>query len=104
MTNAEHLIENAIFNLKKCKSFDNDYEDINADHTSCTIPEVLDMAQHIVYSLYDGIFPDEIDNYEKVVRCKDCIYFNKKSYQCSTIKQTVPTYFYCAAGHNKKDN
>ena len=55
MTCAEHLIENAIIALAKNKSFDND---INAESTSCTTEEAYEMAQHVVYTLYDGKFPE----------------------------------------------
>ena len=54
MTNAEHLIENAIFALKEGKFLT---EDVNAEYTGCTVEEAYAMAQHIVYSLYDGKFP-----------------------------------------------
>lgn len=56
MLNAEHLIENAIFALKAGKVLT---EDINAQYTGCTVEEANVMAQHIVYSLYDGKFPEE---------------------------------------------
>lgn len=58
MTNAQHLVENAIYDLCRGRKHD---ADINAEYTQCTIEEANEMAQHIVYSLYDGIFPDEID-------------------------------------------
>lgn len=63
MTCAEHLIENAIIALAKNKSFDND---INAESTCCTTEEAYEMAQHVVYSLYDGKFP------EGLYSLKDC--------------------------------
>lgn len=58
MTNAQHLAENAVYALYQGKKHD---RDINAEYTRCTVEEANEMAQHIVYSLYDGIFPDEID-------------------------------------------
>lgn len=58
MTDAQHLIENAIMALQRGKEFQ---KDINTEFTYCTIAEAKNMAQHIVYSLYDGLFPDDVD-------------------------------------------
>lgn len=56
MSNAEHLIENAILALKRHEPFD---EDINAEYTKCTVEEAYEMAVHIVYTLYEGKFPED---------------------------------------------
>lgn len=58
MTNAQHLIENAIMALQRREEHD---ADINAQYTQCTIAESDEMATQIVYGLYDGLFPDDID-------------------------------------------
>lgn len=61
MTNAEHLIENAIFALKQNKDI---YEVLgqwpnNAmlKETKITKDEIVRMAGHVVYSLYEGKYP-----------------------------------------------
>lgn len=57
MTNAEHLIENAILAVRDGVGYEN-FSDINANYTGCTCIEAYEMAMHIVYSLYDGVFPE----------------------------------------------
>ena len=82
MTCAEHLIENAIIALAKNKSFDND---INAESTSCTTEEAYEMAQHVVYSLYDGKFP------EGLYSLKDCQLRSLQKEKEATPKEYLET-------------
>lgn len=58
MTNAQHLIENIIMGMESGIEITSD---INTNYTSCTLDEAKEMAEHIVYSLYGGLFPNDIE-------------------------------------------
>ena len=61
MGQAEHLIENAIIALKNKREDDFFGWDVNkmmAENVGINLMEVYGMAVHVVYSLYDGKFPD----------------------------------------------
>jgi hypothetical protein len=58
---AEHLIENAIIALKNKREDDFFGWDVNkmmAENVGINLMDVYGMAVHVVYSLYDGKFPD----------------------------------------------
>lgn len=57
MTNAQHLIENVIVAMENGMEINSD---INTEYTNCTLDEVKEMAEHIVYSLYGGLFPKDV--------------------------------------------
>lgn len=64
MSNAEHLVENVIFGMKNGKEIDDILTEpgnvamLNDIHTSISADEVVRIACHVVYSLYDGKFPE----------------------------------------------
>ena len=64
MSNAEHLVENVIFGMKSGKHADDIINEpgnvamLNDIHTSISADEVVRIACHVVYSLYDGKFPE----------------------------------------------
>ena len=64
MSNAEHLVENVIFGMKSGKHADeilkeqSNIDMLNDKHTSISADEVVRIACHVVYSLYDGKFPE----------------------------------------------
>lgn len=62
MTCAQHLIENAIYALKEGKDpekvLDYDYNKEMLKLTGIEKNDVLGMAYHVVYTLYDGCFPE----------------------------------------------
>ena len=64
MSNAEHLVENVIFGMKSGKYADevlkeqSNIDMLNDKHTSISADEVVRIACHVVYSLYDGKFPE----------------------------------------------
>ena len=68
MTCAEHLIENKIYGLKNY-GFDRMKEnrDLNAEYTYCSDDEAFDMAVHVVYTLYNGLFPEQLDDLIEVL-------------------------------------
>lgn len=64
MSNAEHLLENTIFAMKR-------NEDVNKildqwpnkdmlEASSFKKDDFIRMAAHVVYSLYDGLYPGEV--------------------------------------------
>lgn len=62
MSNAEHLLENVIFAMKdgvdpmkELKSYPNT---IMLKQTGYDPEDIIRMACHVVYSLYDGKFPE----------------------------------------------
>ena len=61
MSNAEHLIENCIFadyqgkNLDKV--LDEPHNKIMLEETGIRKDDLIRMAYHIIYSLYDGVNP-----------------------------------------------
>lgn len=63
MTNAQHLIENAIMHL--CRTGKLLETDVNESHCSCTLEDANDMAQHIVWSLYNGLSPNDVDRLQE---------------------------------------
>ena len=63
MTNAQHLIENAIMHL--CRTGKLLEADVNESHCSCTLEDVNDMAQHIIWSLYNGLSPNDVDRLQE---------------------------------------
>ena len=63
MTNAQHLIENAIMHL--CRTGKLLEADVNESHCSCTLEDANDMAQHIVWSLYNGLSPNDVDRLQE---------------------------------------
>lgn len=84
MTNAQHLIENAIMHL--CRTGKLLEADVNESHCSCTLAEANDMAQHIVWSLYNGLSPNDVDRLQEERDaavadikpfCSNCRYFNQ---------------------------
>ena len=62
MSNAEHLIENAIFAMAAGRSpmdeMKSYYNKAMLEETGIRADDVVGMAVHVVYSLYDGVFPD----------------------------------------------
>ena len=64
MSNAEHLVENVIFGMKSGKEIDDILKEptniamLNDKHTNISADEVVRIACHVVYSLYDGKFPE----------------------------------------------
>ncbi len=61
MSQAEHLIENAIYALKEGRPEDFLDWGVNkemADNVGISLNDVLGMAVQVVYSLYDGKFPE----------------------------------------------
>lgn len=61
MTNAEHLIENAIFAMKYGRETDAEmetwYNKKMLEESGISKNDIIAMACHVVYSLYDGKFP-----------------------------------------------
>lgn len=61
MSNAEHLIENAIFDLKQGKTTEDFAKawpnEVMLEETGFSPEDIWRMACHVVYSLYDGKFP-----------------------------------------------
>lgn len=62
MSNAEHLIENVILAMAEKRD---PYEELEwrcnqmmLDETGIRKDDLVAMAVHVVYSLYDGVFPD----------------------------------------------
>lgn len=62
MSDAEHIIENAIYALKEnkdiCQILDDDINKTMLNNTGMDREDVIAIAYHIVYSLYDGKFPE----------------------------------------------
>lgn len=79
MSDAEHLIENAIFSLKHGEDADNALNSIAdkvmLEATGIKKQDIIAMAQHVVYSLYDGRFPETSENMEK-----ENVYSNEINY------------------------
>lgn len=65
MTNAEHLIENLILGMKEGRDPRDILEDKcnvwNLSDCSMSKDEAVAVACHVVYTLYDGIFPAGVD-------------------------------------------
>lgn len=61
MSNAEHLIENAIFAMKRgedvMETMKEWHNALMLEETGMKAKDVYAMAQHVVYSLYDGNYP-----------------------------------------------
>lgn len=60
MSDAEHLIENvihAMYENRVDEELDARYNKIMFENTGIKPDDLYQMAQHIVYSLYDGINP-----------------------------------------------
>lgn len=61
MTNAEHLIENAIYAEYQDKDLDKVLDEphnkIMLEETGIQKDDIIRMAYHVIYSLYDGINP-----------------------------------------------
>ena len=62
MSSAEHLIENAIYAMAAGR---NPHDEMKSEYNLAMLKEtgireedVVGMAGHVVYSLYDGVFPD----------------------------------------------
>lgn len=62
MSNAEHLIENALYALAKNEDIN---EVMDAKHNRMMLEEtgirkedIIGMASHVMYSLYEGVAPD----------------------------------------------
>lgn len=62
MSNAEHLIENVILAMAEKRD---PYEELEwrgnqmmLDETGIRKDDLVAMAAHVVYSLYDGVFPE----------------------------------------------
>lgn len=70
MTNAEHLIENAIYALKCGESFSDAmnrwHNKMMLEETGIDANDLFLMAVHVVYCLYDGRFPGQC--------CYECQY------------------------------
>lgn len=64
MTCAQHLIENAIYS--KINGRDHSV-DQNSEYTKCTIEEANEMAEHILYSLYNGMSPEDLNDLEEEI-------------------------------------
>ena len=62
MTNAQHLIENAIYGLTKGRTVKESMMDygnqIMLRETGITETEVEEIVDHVVYGLYDGKLPE----------------------------------------------
>lgn len=72
MTSAEHLIENLIYGMKRgATCYDILAEPCNVanlEDAHMTGEEAIRIVDHVVWSLYDGKYPD------CALDCKDCIY------------------------------
>lgn len=70
MSNAEHLIENAIFAMKEGHDLDEVLDHWPNDEmlrqTGIRKADIVRMAEHVVYSLYDGCFPGSTISLNKV--------------------------------------
>lgn len=66
MSDAEHLLENAIFAMKENRSVDEELSHWpNTEmlkNTGIRKEDLIRMASHVVYSLYDGKFPGTLDD------------------------------------------
>lgn len=62
MSNAEHLIENVILAMAEKRDPYKELEwrgnQMMLDETGIRKDDLVAMAVHVVYSLYDGVFPD----------------------------------------------
>lgn len=62
MSSAEHLIENAIYAMYKGQDplevLDYDYNKMMLQDCGMNKYDVYAMAQHVVWGLYDGKYPD----------------------------------------------
>lgn len=64
MSNAEHLVENLIMGMKDGRHANDIIKDqtnqdmLNDIHTGITGDEAVGIACHVVWSLYDGRFPE----------------------------------------------
>lgn len=69
MSNAEHLIENAIIALRDNRDIESelnkDYNQKMMALTGIRQSDLVRMAEHVVYSLYDGIFPGDCISLKK---------------------------------------
>lgn len=65
MSNAEHLIENVIFALKRGEDVNNVLDSpankMMLESTGIEKQDIIAMAEHVVYSLYDGQLPETND-------------------------------------------
>lgn len=65
MSNAEHLVENLIMGMKDGRPADEiilykeNQDMLNDIHTGITGDEAVRIACHVVWSLYDGRFPED---------------------------------------------
>jgi len=113
MSNAEHLIENAIYALQRgedvLSELDHFPNDVMLKETGIDKYDTMMMANHVVYSLYDGLFPD--DDKEKVVYCKNCKHRDPedKKCDCGELERAgcvfrVADDYFCAHGERMKNN
>lgn len=62
MNSAEQLIENAIYAMKDGVSVEKELDSLHnmllLNKTGISKNNIIAMARHVVYSLYDGKFPD----------------------------------------------
>jgi len=79
MSDAEHLIENvihAIYENRVDEELDASYNKIMFENTGIKPDDLYQMAQHIVYSLYEGLNPfsehfDEVMDYYHYLKEQD---------------------------------
>ena len=62
MTNAQHLIENAIFGVKEGRKTEDVMQDYGNQmmlkETGITSDEVAEIVDHVVFGLYKGEYPE----------------------------------------------
>ena len=82
MTSAEHLIENLIYGMKRGTSCSDILAEpcnvANLKDSKMSGEEAVRIACHVVWSLYDGKYPD------CALDCEDCIY--GKTNNCKFLK------------------
>lgn len=68
MSNAEHLLENVIYAMKEGRDGFDELErhpnDVMLELTGFSPSDIVRMAAHVVYSLYDGHFPHDYLGWE----------------------------------------